>query len=199
MFIAVHRSKVTLARCLLFECRLLLILLISQFLPGHQRLSKRVRKRLYYGLDQDVSLDALSCPVTGELCPPWLALSCNFDHVFRWWCLFPSCRHCSWILPKVCAKPHPQAPQEIRRTRFQVGTVCAAHRISNLVQARFFLNLFVCFSLLQGGMYLSMRHDAGSRLHRTAPTQKPWIPPEDLFLWPFSDLHGMSALVQRSF
>ncbi|XP_075873030.1 protein CNPPD1 [Nelusetta ayraudi] len=34
------------------------------FLPGHQRLSKRVRKRLYYGLDQDVSLDALSCPVT---------------------------------------------------------------------------------------------------------------------------------------
>ncbi|XP_056157303.1 protein CNPPD1 [Lampris incognitus] len=34
------------------------------FLPGHQRLSERVRKRLYYGLDPDVSLDALSCPVT---------------------------------------------------------------------------------------------------------------------------------------
>lgn len=34
------------------------------FVPGHQRLSERVRKRLYYGLDQDVSLDALSCPVT---------------------------------------------------------------------------------------------------------------------------------------
>lgn len=34
------------------------------FLPGHQKLSERVRKRLYYGLDQDVSLDALSGPVT---------------------------------------------------------------------------------------------------------------------------------------
>lgn len=34
------------------------------FLPGHQKLSERVRKRLYYGLDRDVSLDALSCPVT---------------------------------------------------------------------------------------------------------------------------------------
>ncbi|XP_072219137.1 protein CNPPD1 [Leuresthes tenuis] len=34
------------------------------FLPGHQKLSERVRKRLYYGLDTDVSLDALSCPVT---------------------------------------------------------------------------------------------------------------------------------------
>ncbi|KAK5847615.1 hypothetical protein PBY51_016729 [Eleginops maclovinus] len=34
------------------------------FLPGHQRLTDRVRKRLYYGLDRDVSLDALSCPVT---------------------------------------------------------------------------------------------------------------------------------------
>lgn len=34
------------------------------FLPGHQKLSERVRKRFYYGLDQDVSLDALSCPVT---------------------------------------------------------------------------------------------------------------------------------------
>lgn len=53
--------------------------LCSQFLPGHQRLSKRVRKRLYYGLDQDVSLDALSCPVTGELCPPQLAL-CGCDN-----------------------------------------------------------------------------------------------------------------------
>ncbi|CDQ75619.1 unnamed protein product [Oncorhynchus mykiss] len=34
------------------------------FLPGHQKLSERVRKRLYYGLDQDGSLDNLSCPVT---------------------------------------------------------------------------------------------------------------------------------------
>ncbi|XP_039612392.1 protein CNPPD1 [Polypterus senegalus] len=34
------------------------------FLPGHQKLSERVRKRLYYGLDTDVTLDALSCPVT---------------------------------------------------------------------------------------------------------------------------------------
>lgn len=34
------------------------------FLPGHQKLSERVRKRLYYGLDKDVSLDALSGPVT---------------------------------------------------------------------------------------------------------------------------------------
>ncbi|XP_029305364.1 LOW QUALITY PROTEIN: protein CNPPD1 [Cottoperca gobio] len=34
------------------------------FLPGHQKLTERVRKRLYYGLDRDVSLDALSCPVT---------------------------------------------------------------------------------------------------------------------------------------
>ncbi|XP_017569507.1 protein CNPPD1 [Pygocentrus nattereri] len=34
------------------------------FLPGHQQLADRVRKRLYYGLDPDTSLDALSCPVT---------------------------------------------------------------------------------------------------------------------------------------
>ncbi|TDG96209.1 hypothetical protein EPR50_G00237610 [Perca flavescens] len=34
------------------------------FLPGHQKLSERVRKRLYYGLDKDVSIDGLSCPVT---------------------------------------------------------------------------------------------------------------------------------------
>ncbi|XP_038136169.1 protein CNPPD1 [Cyprinodon tularosa] len=34
------------------------------FLPGHQKLTERVRKRLYYGLDKDVSLDALSAPVT---------------------------------------------------------------------------------------------------------------------------------------
>ncbi|XP_017312425.1 protein CNPPD1 [Ictalurus punctatus] len=34
------------------------------FVPGHQRLSERLRKRLYYGLDQDASLDTLSCPVT---------------------------------------------------------------------------------------------------------------------------------------
>ncbi|XP_076021554.1 protein CNPPD1 [Genypterus blacodes] len=38
------------------------------FLPGHQQLTERVRKRLYYGLDldldRDASLDVLSCPVT---------------------------------------------------------------------------------------------------------------------------------------
>uniref|UniRef100_A0A8C2X092 Protein CNPPD1 n=1 Tax=Cyclopterus lumpus TaxID=8103 RepID=A0A8C2X092_CYCLU len=34
------------------------------FLPGHQKLTERVRKRLYYGLDMDGTLDALSCPVT---------------------------------------------------------------------------------------------------------------------------------------
>ncbi|XP_019963607.1 protein CNPPD1 [Paralichthys olivaceus] len=34
------------------------------FIPGHQKLTERVKKRLYYGLDTDVSFDALSCPVT---------------------------------------------------------------------------------------------------------------------------------------
>uniref|UniRef100_H3C9T7 Protein CNPPD1 n=1 Tax=Tetraodon nigroviridis TaxID=99883 RepID=H3C9T7_TETNG len=34
-----------------------------QFLPGHQKLTERMRKRLYYGLDQDLTLDSLSCPV----------------------------------------------------------------------------------------------------------------------------------------
>ncbi|XP_077573248.1 protein CNPPD1 [Stigmatopora nigra] len=34
------------------------------FVPGRQRLSQRVRKRLYYGLDHDVSLQVLSSPVT---------------------------------------------------------------------------------------------------------------------------------------
>uniref|UniRef100_A0A8C9U4C5 Protein CNPPD1 n=2 Tax=Scleropages formosus TaxID=113540 RepID=A0A8C9U4C5_SCLFO len=34
------------------------------FLPSHQKLSERVRKRLYYGLEKDCTLDALSCPVT---------------------------------------------------------------------------------------------------------------------------------------
>ncbi|CAN9498420.1 unnamed protein product [Ophioblennius macclurei] len=34
------------------------------FLPGHQKLTERVRKRLYYGLDKDVTLESLSCPVT---------------------------------------------------------------------------------------------------------------------------------------
>ncbi|CAM5146800.1 unnamed protein product [Eretmochelys imbricata] len=33
------------------------------FLPGHQQLSERVRKRLYYGWDKDCSLDNLSSPV----------------------------------------------------------------------------------------------------------------------------------------
>lgn len=39
----------------------------QQFLPGHQKLTERMRKRLYYGLDKDLSLDSLSCPVTGEV------------------------------------------------------------------------------------------------------------------------------------
>ncbi|XP_026060575.1 protein CNPPD1 [Carassius auratus] len=34
------------------------------FLPGHEQWSERVRKRLYYGLDSDRPLDALSCPMT---------------------------------------------------------------------------------------------------------------------------------------
>ncbi|XP_073722338.1 protein CNPPD1 [Misgurnus anguillicaudatus] len=34
------------------------------FLPGHEQWSERVRKRLYYGLDTDSPLDALSCPMT---------------------------------------------------------------------------------------------------------------------------------------
>ncbi|TWW64181.1 Protein CNPPD1 [Takifugu flavidus] len=34
------------------------------FLPGHRKLRERMRKRLYYGLDTDVTLDSLSCPVT---------------------------------------------------------------------------------------------------------------------------------------
>ncbi|KAI1237252.1 hypothetical protein IHE44_0014510 [Lamprotornis superbus] len=35
----------------------------STFLPRHQQLSERVRKRLYYGWDKDCSLDNLSSPV----------------------------------------------------------------------------------------------------------------------------------------
>lgn len=38
-----------------------------QFLPRHQQLSERVRKRLYYGWDKDCSLDNLSSPVAGGL------------------------------------------------------------------------------------------------------------------------------------
>ncbi|XP_073684472.1 protein CNPPD1 [Garra rufa] len=34
------------------------------FLPGHEQWSERVRKRLYYGIDSDSPLDALSCPMT---------------------------------------------------------------------------------------------------------------------------------------
>ncbi|XP_067298948.1 protein CNPPD1 [Pseudorasbora parva] len=34
------------------------------FLPRHEHWSERVRKRLYYGLDSDSPLDALSCPMT---------------------------------------------------------------------------------------------------------------------------------------
>lgn len=44
-----------------------------QFLPRHQQLSERVRKRLYYGWDKDCSLDNLSSPVAGGLqgVPRW--------------------------------------------------------------------------------------------------------------------------------
>nr|XP_042698937.1 protein CNPPD1 isoform X2 [Chrysemys picta bellii] len=38
-------------------------LALVTFLPGHQQLSERVRKRLYYGWDKDCSLDNLSSPV----------------------------------------------------------------------------------------------------------------------------------------
>lgn len=43
------------------------------FLPRHQQLSERVRKRLYYGWDKDCSLDNLSSPVAGRLLivPRW--------------------------------------------------------------------------------------------------------------------------------
>ena len=43
----------------------------------------------------------------------------------------------------------------------------------------------------QGGLHLSVCHDAGPCLHRKTPTQKPWIPTKDLLLWPLPDLHGM--------
>ncbi|XP_072902277.1 protein CNPPD1 [Hemitrygon akajei] len=33
-------------------------------LPGHSKITERVKKRLYYGRDIDYNLDALSCPVT---------------------------------------------------------------------------------------------------------------------------------------
>ncbi|XP_067890925.1 protein CNPPD1 [Heterodontus francisci] len=33
-------------------------------LPGHSKLTERVKKRLYYGRDVDYNMDALSCPVT---------------------------------------------------------------------------------------------------------------------------------------
>lgn len=44
-----------------------------QFLPRHQQLSERVRKRLYYGWDKDCSMDNLSSPVAGALLsvPRW--------------------------------------------------------------------------------------------------------------------------------
>lgn len=84
------------------------------FLPGHQKLTERVRKRLYYGLDKDVSLDALSCPVTD-------------------------------IAVEIFQK---SAPSPIRKLQKKY----AAH------VSRY------------GGLHLSMCHDAGSSLHRKAPT-----------------------------
>lgn len=45
---------------------LFIYLFLFQFLPRHQQLSERVRKRLYYGWEKDCSLDNLSSPVAGE-------------------------------------------------------------------------------------------------------------------------------------
>lgn len=44
-----------------------LSLALFQFLPGHQKLSARIRRRLYYGWDWDTdcSLEELSSPVAG--------------------------------------------------------------------------------------------------------------------------------------
>lgn len=56
------------------------------------------------------------------------------------------------------------------------------------------VSLFCLFCLFfQGGVHLSLRHDAGSGLHWKAPTQKPWISSKDLFLWPLPDLYGGCA------
>lgn len=43
------------------------LLALFQFLPGHQKLSARIRRRLYYGWDWDTdcSLEELSSPMAG--------------------------------------------------------------------------------------------------------------------------------------
>lgn len=128
-----------------------------------------MRKRLYYGLDQDVSLDALSCPVTGELCPP-----CRDAHsagavilLFGDGVYFPLADIAVEFFQK-------SAPSPIRKLHKKY----AAH-VSRLVEfvqltghptlstqpqgGKFYL--FACLSPLQRGMYLSVRHDAGSGLH----------------------------------
>ncbi|GCC36828.1 hypothetical protein chiPu_0015328 [Chiloscyllium punctatum] len=45
-------------------CHLPLSYCPLQLLPGHSKLTERVKKRLYYGRDMDYNMDALSCPVT---------------------------------------------------------------------------------------------------------------------------------------
>uniref|UniRef100_A0A8C7E4T2 Protein CNPPD1 n=1 Tax=Naja naja TaxID=35670 RepID=A0A8C7E4T2_NAJNA len=49
--------------CVVCVCILQCYGFLFQFLPKHQQLSDRVRKRLYYGWDKDSALDNLSSPV----------------------------------------------------------------------------------------------------------------------------------------
>lgn len=49
---------------------------------------------------------------------------------------------------------------------------------SFVLEALFIYYLFP----VQGGLHLSVRHDAGVGLHRTAPAQKPRVPAEDLLV-----------------
>lgn len=106
-----------------------------------------------------------------------------------------SSRYCNWNLPKVCTEPNPKASQDICCSCLQVCTVihpswsCVINRTSSMTLNVLKPSLF----WPQGGLHLSLCHDAGSGLHRKAPTQKPWIPSKDLLLRPFPDLHGESS------
>lgn len=118
-----------------------------------------MRKRLYYGLDKDVSLDALSCPVTGESPQVfttsfargtehlWLlqvsyCLICAslqltwhmgniYVHTFELIQVFSFCfsRYCRRNPPEVCPKPNKKAPEEICSSCCQV---CAVYIITCL-------------------------------------------------------------------
>lgn len=57
------------------------IVFCLQFLPGQRRLSERLRKRLYYGLDRDVSLEVLSSPMTGD----WLLQRGSIVYHVSYW------------------------------------------------------------------------------------------------------------------